>query len=60
MKREWNFADVWETVADAIPAATAQVHGDRRNDWRTFDRRADGVAARLLDGGLSLHDKVAL
>jgi fatty-acyl-CoA synthase len=60
MTREWNFADVWETVADAIPAATAQVHGDRRDDWRTFDRRADGVAARLLDAGLSQHDKVAL
>ena len=60
MAREWNFADVWETVADAIPAAAAQVHGRRRDDWGTFDRRADGIAARLLDAGLSRHDKVAL
>jgi fatty-acyl-CoA synthase len=60
MKREWNFADVWETIADTIPDAIAQVHGDRRDDWRTFDRRADGVAACLLAAGLSQHDKVAL
>jgi acyl-CoA synthetase (AMP-forming)/AMP-acid ligase II len=56
----WNFADVWETVADAVPDATAQVHGATRYDWRTFDRRADGVAARLAAAGLAQHDKVAL
>ena len=28
--------------------------------WRTFDRRADAVAARLLAAGLQRHDKVAL
>jgi 3-oxocholest-4-en-26-oate---CoA ligase len=60
MTREWNFADVWETVADLLPDAPAQVHGDRRDDWRTFDRRADAIAARLLAAGLSRHDKVAL
>ena len=60
MPLEWNFADVWETVAETVPDAIAQVHGDRRCDWRTFDRRADGVAARLLAAGLARHDKVAL
>ena len=60
MPAEWNFADVWETVASTVPDAIAQVHGDRRVDWRTFDRRADGVAARLLAAGLARHDKVAL
>jgi acyl-CoA synthetase (AMP-forming)/AMP-acid ligase II len=60
MAREWNFADVWETVAATTPDAIAQAHGARRDDWHTLDRRADGVAARLLAGGLEQHDKVAL
>ena len=60
MSSDWTFADVWETVADTVPDANAQVHGDRRYDWRSFDRRADGVAARLLAAGLQRHDKVAL
>jgi len=60
MSREWNFADVWETVADTVPANVAQSHGGRRTSWRDFDRRADGVAAGLLEAGLVRHDKVAL
>ena len=60
MSSEWTFADVWETVADTVPDAIAQVHGERRYHWRTFDRRADAVAARLLAAGLQRHDKVAL
>jgi acyl-CoA synthetase (AMP-forming)/AMP-acid ligase II len=57
---EWNFADVWETAADALPDAEAQVHGDRRLTWTQLDRRADGVGAALLDAGLQQQDKVAL
>ena len=60
MPQDWNFADVWEAVSDTVPEAIAQVHGDSRCDWRTFDRRADGVAARLLASELVRHDKVAL
>ncbi|GAC1373900.1 MAG: acyl-CoA synthetase [Acidimicrobiales bacterium] len=56
----WNFADVWETVADSTPASIAQIHGDRRQNWHDLSRRADGVAAALLDEGLSRQDKVAL
>ena len=54
-----SFADVWEAVADALPDAQALVHGDRRVTWREFDRRADGVAQALLDGGAQQGDKVA-
>jgi acyl-CoA synthetase (AMP-forming)/AMP-acid ligase II len=60
MNAEWNFADVWEAVADAEPRSIAQVHGTRQDDWATFDRHADGVAALLLAAGLGRHDKVAL
>src|SRR5438270_580244 len=55
----WNFADVWEVVADMQPDKPATVHGDRRSTWGEFDRRADGVARALLDAGLQRQDKVA-
>ena len=46
---EWTFADAWETIADAIPNRVALAHGDRRITWREFDRRAERIAAALLD-----------
>ena len=57
---EWTFADVWETIACAVPDRVALVHGDQRVTWREFNRRADGIAAALLDSGLKPQDKVAL
>jgi fatty-acyl-CoA synthase len=55
----WNFADVWEVVAEQIPDAQAQVHGDVRRTWAELDRRANGVAATLLERGAAEQDKVA-
>ena len=55
----WNFADVWEVVAEQIPEASCQVQGDRRVNWAEFDRRANGVARTLLDAGVVEQDKVA-
>jgi 3-oxocholest-4-en-26-oate---CoA ligase len=57
---KWNFADVWETVADELPEAPALTHGDRTVGWREFDRRADGLAGWLLGCGVGHQDKVAL
>ena len=45
----WNFADLWEVCAGVRGEAPAAVHGDRTISWAEFDRRADGVAAALLD-----------
>ncbi|MBI2708983.1 MAG: acyl-CoA synthetase [Actinobacteria bacterium] len=59
MSSGWNFAEVWETVADQIPDAPAQVQGGRRFTWRQMDERADGVAAALLEAGVVEQDKVA-
>jgi fatty-acyl-CoA synthase len=56
----WNFAELWEAIADKFPDAPAQVQGDRRTSWREFDTRADGVARHLLDDGAQHQDKVAL
>jgi 3-oxocholest-4-en-26-oate---CoA ligase len=55
----WNFADVWETVAEQIPDAPSQVQGDRRLTWAETDRRANGVAHMLLERGAQHQDKVA-
>jgi acyl-CoA synthetase (AMP-forming)/AMP-acid ligase II len=55
----WNFADVFETIADRIPGELAQLQGDRATTWAEFDRRADGVAAALLAAGVAEQDKVA-
>jgi 3-oxocholest-4-en-26-oate---CoA ligase len=54
-----NFADLWEQIADAFPDAPVQVHGERRQTWAEFDRRADGIAKTLLDLGVERQDKVA-
>ena len=55
----WNLADLWETVADQIPDALAQQQGDRTFTWAEFNRRANGVAATLLESGAVEQDKVA-
>ncbi len=56
---DWNFADVWETVAAWRADAPALSQGERRLSWGDFERRADGVAAGLLAAGLGRQAKVA-
>jgi fatty-acyl-CoA synthase len=56
---DWNFATLWESVADAIPDRIAVVQGTRREDWRTFDERASRLAAGLVAAGLEPGAKVA-
>jgi len=55
----WNFADVWEAIADRQPDSLAQRQADRSTTWAELDRHADGLAATLLDAGLAEQDKVA-
>ncbi|MDE0802336.1 MAG: AMP-binding protein [Acidimicrobiales bacterium] len=55
----WNFAEIWETAADALPEAPFAKQGDRTVTWRDADRRADGLARTLLDAGATKQDKVA-
>jgi len=57
---DWNYADVWETVADAQPGAVVVTQGSRNLTWDEFDRGADGVAQFLLDLGAVRQDKVAV
>jgi fatty-acyl-CoA synthase len=55
----WNFAEIWEVCARRLPDALAQRQGDREISWAEFDRRANGVAQKLLDTGAAEQDKVA-
>ena len=55
----WNFADLWEAIAERQPDALAQRHAGHSTTWADFDRRADGVAATLLAAGVAEQDKVA-
>jgi len=57
---DWNYADVWETVAEVLPEATAVVQGAREIAWSAFDRRADGIAGWLRALSPEHQDKVAL
>ncbi len=56
----WNYGDVWETVADIQPDAIAITQGGQRMSWGEFDRGADGIAQFLLDLGVVQQDKVAV
>ena len=56
----FNLADVWEAVTRAQPDALAVVQGPRRYTWAEFNRRANGVAARLVAAeGATHQSKVA-
>ncbi len=57
---KWNFGDVWEAVAEALPDAPALTHGSHTLTWSEMDRRADNVARRLLGSGVVHQDKLAL
>ena len=56
---DWNFADVWEAVAETVPDGLCAIHGDRRVTWADTERRANGVAAFLVGLGVERQDKVA-
>ena len=56
---DWNFADVFEGIAAAVPDRPCQVHGEREVTWGEFDRRAAALAADLVAAGLGHQSKVA-
>jgi 3-oxocholest-4-en-26-oate---CoA ligase len=49
---EFNLADLFEAVADAVPDRTALIAGDRRLTYRELDERANQVAHYLRDVGV--------
>jgi acyl-CoA synthetase (AMP-forming)/AMP-acid ligase II len=59
MTAGWNFANLFEALAERQPDALALRHAGVSWSWAEMDRRADGVAAALLAAGLAEQDKVA-
>jgi 3-oxocholest-4-en-26-oate---CoA ligase len=56
----WNFADIWERVADRLSTAPATIDDRGLRSWAEVDRRADGIARVLLDeSGAAQQGKVA-
>jgi acyl-CoA synthetase (AMP-forming)/AMP-acid ligase II len=56
----WAYANIWESVAGALPDEPAIVQGDRRLCWAEFDRQADALAAHLSTLGLTRQSKLAV
>jgi 3-oxocholest-4-en-26-oate---CoA ligase len=57
---EFNLADLYEIVADAVPDRPALVAGDRRLTYAQLDERANRFAHHLLDHGVEPGDNVAI
>jgi fatty-acyl-CoA synthase len=57
---KWNYGDVWEAVAEAVPDAPALTQGARTLSWSELDRRADRLARWLLGREIVHQDKLAL
>jgi acyl-CoA synthetase (AMP-forming)/AMP-acid ligase II len=55
----WNFADVWETIAEVQPDAPVLMRGNAVRTWSEFDQRSNAIAARLLRAGLTRQSRVA-
>jgi acyl-CoA synthetase (AMP-forming)/AMP-acid ligase II len=57
---ELNLADLFESLADAIPGRVAVVSGARRVSYRALDERANRLANALAARGLGAGDHVGL
>ncbi len=57
---EFNLADLWEAVVDAIPDREALVCGTRRLSYAAADERANRLAHALEARGIGAGDHVAL
>ncbi len=57
---EWNFADLFEGVADAVAERTALVCGDRRLTYGELDERATRLANHLTAHGVQQGQHVGI
>ncbi len=57
----WNYASVWDGIAEIVPDRDALVCGHRRVTWSEFSRRAERLARHLEEqADLRAGDKVAI
>ena len=60
MTSHFNIADMYEIVADKVPARDALVCGDQRATFATLDERANRLAHYLASRGVGAGDHVGL
>lgn len=56
----WNFATVWEAIAQCQPERPAIVQGGRTVSWREFNAAANAIARHLVERGLGRQAKVGV
>jgi fatty-acyl-CoA synthase len=57
----WNFGDILDTVARAVPPETpAFIHGDRIISWGESDAMSNSLARALIKRGAAPGDKLAV
>lgn len=59
MGTDWNFADLWEAIAEVQPDHPAIIRGGEVRTWAEWEARSDAVATRLLEAGLAPGARVA-
>ena len=60
MAKHFNIADMYEMVADKVPARTALVCGEQRATYAELDSRANRLAHYLAGRGVGAGDHVGL
>ena len=57
---EFNFATLWEKIADLIPNEAAIICGDEEKTWGEYENVSAKLATALIDAGLSTYSKAGL
>ena len=58
MAKHFNIADMYEMVADKVPARDALVCGDQRTTFAQLEERANQLAHYLASQGVGVGDHV--
>lgn len=58
--RTFNFADLWEGVAQAVPDRSAVIGPDASRTYRELDRRASALAEWFVGAGVRPGDRIGV
>ena len=56
----WCYADLWESIAQAVPDRAAILQGDTQLTWRALNDQANALARHLLRQGVGHQGKVGI
>ena len=57
---EYNYATIWESIADSVGDRDAVACGDLRRNWSDYENRASRLASAFAEAGLGIGSKVGL